>query len=341
MRSVYLLDSTLRDGGLGFEDAFIHGYSTESFDAQSYNTILGCLCDAKIDLIEVGSIEISRDDKRRFAIYNDIRQISDMLPSSKPHAGFAALYRGPDTPIEDIPPYDESLCQYVRVILRYSELRKSLDFCAALASKGYKVCVQPMLTMRYSEKELQDVIAASNNMGAFALYFVDSYGYMDDEDIKYFFDKYDSNLASQIKIGFHAHNNMNRAFANAIAFIRLASHRDVIVDSCVMGLGQGAGNLQTELIADYMIKKLGKSYGYDAILCACDVIDNICERKGCGYSVMHLLPAINKAAYKYGVDMRLKRGMTYKDINHVLKNMAYDLKQRYTEANLEIAIKAS
>jgi len=100
-------------------------------------------------------------------------------------------------------------------------------------------------------------------------------------------------------------------------------------------LGQGAGNLQTELIADYLMKKYGKKFEYDAILDVCDVVDEICECKGCGYSVTHLLPAINRAAYKYAVDMRLKYKMPYKEIHRALKNMSYAMKQRYTEENLE------
>ena len=260
MQSIFLLDSTLRDGGLGLEDAFNHGYSAASFGLESRVSILNGLCDANLDMIEVGSIEVSKDDKRKFAIYQSIQQISEILPLNKRTPRFAALYRGPDTPVEKIPHCNDSLCQYVRVILRYSELRKSLDFCSALSSKGYHVCVQPMLTMRYSKQELAEVVAASNDMGAFALYFVDSYGYMDEEDVSRFVDVYNSKLAPNIKIGFHAHNNTNRAFSNAVAFIKVAGDRDIIIDSCVMGLGQGAGNLQTELIADYLMKKHGRKF---------------------------------------------------------------------------------
>jgi len=335
MQSIYLLDSTLRDGGLGLEDAFSHGYSTVSFGLESRASILNGLCAANLDMIEVGSIEISKDDKREFAIYQNIQQISEVLPLNRQTPRLAVLYRGPDTPVEEIPQCNDSLCQYVRVILRYSELRKSLAFCSALASKGYHVCVQPMLTMRYSKQELAEIITASNDMGAFALYFVDSYGYMEEDDVRCFVDAYNSGLTPNIKIGFHAHNNTNRAFSNTVAFIKAAEDRDIIVDSCVMGLGQGAGNLQTELIADYLMKKYGKKFEYDAILDVCDVVDEICECKGCGYSVTHLLPAINRAAYKYAVDMRLKYKMPYKEIHRALKNMSYAMKQRYTEENLE------
>lgn len=40
-----------------------------------------------------------------------------------------------------------------------------------------------MLTMRYSEIEIQMVIDAANAMNAYAVYFVDSYGYMHENDV--------------------------------------------------------------------------------------------------------------------------------------------------------------
>lgn len=47
---------------------------------------------------------------------------------------------------------------------------------------------------------------------------------------------------------------MNLAFANALTFIKQESDRKIIVDACIAGMGQGAGNLQTEIIIEHMIK---------------------------------------------------------------------------------------
>ena len=338
MYSVSLLDATLRDGGLGLEDAFQKGYSDVVFEANDREQILANLIDAKIDIIEIGSIEKSEEDKRKFAIYQSIEQASRTIPQKKARPHFAALYRGPDTPLEEIPPYNASLCELVRVILRYSELNKSLDFCHALSRKGYKVCVQPMLTMRYTQNELHDVVSAANDMDAFALYFVDSYGYMDELDVKRFTDFYASNLKSSVKIGFHAHNNMNLAFSNARVFLDVSKGRDVILDSCAVGLGQGAGNLQTELIADYLIKQGAKDYSIDLILDVCEIVERLCPSGQCGYSVTCQIPAMHRAAYKYAFEMRNKYKMSYRDINRVYQCMPYDLKQRYTAGNLSKAL---
>lgn len=54
---------------------------------------------------------------------------------------------------------------------------------------------------------------------------------------------------------------MNLAFSNVQTFIDMNSARDLIIDSCVMGMGQGAGNLQTELIIGY-INKADNKYNF-------------------------------------------------------------------------------
>ncbi len=335
-KQIQLLDCTLRDGGLGLEDAWKNQISTAKFDAEILDNIIGELSKSNIDIVELGSVEITADDRRGFAIYQDIESISRKIPVNKAaNQMYAALYRGPDTPLAEIPDWTPDLCEAVRVIIRYSELQKSLDFCAGLASKGYKVFVQPMLTMRYTEAEIDLLIDAADAMNAYALYFVDSYGYMQAQNIVDFFKRYDAGLKAQIRIGFHAHNNMNLAFANVIALLQQQTERNIIVDSCCLGMGQGAGNLQTEIIADYLNSEYGKNYSYPAILQVCSMLESLYAQNLWGYSVTTLLPALRKSAYKYSIVLHNKYGLAYSDINRILANIPEELRHRYTPENTE------
>ncbi len=332
--SIQLLDCTLRDGGLCFEDAALKGWSETCFSPQDIRGVLAALTASGVEIIEIGSIEISPDDKRRFGIYQSVEAASASIPEPQPQSPlYAALYRGPDTPLEDIPAWRPGLCPGVRVILRYSELQKSIDFCAALSAKGYKVFVQPMLTMRYTRQELDLLVRSANAMGAYALYFVDSYGYMMPTDVDRLFRIYDAGLDPGIRIGFHAHNNMNLAFANVLCFLAHRGRRDVIVDSCALGMGQGAGNLQTEIIADHLNKAEGKRYDYDAVLRACEIISALTSDPLWGYSPTRLLSAIHGTAYKYALALRKQYGLSYVEIDHLLRHIPEDLRHRYTEAN--------
>lgn len=340
-KNISILDATLRDGGQGLDDLFNNGFSDKMLTDDKKKEIISFLEQSGVDIIELGAMGPSTDDKSKFAIYQNVQELSKFLPKERmPGRMYVGLYIGPDTEIEEIPDWNPSLVEGIRVILRYSELKKSLDYCAALAKKGYKVFVQPMLTMRYTDEELDLIINSSNEMGAYACYFVDSYGYMEPKDIKRLFDYMDKRLKKGIKIGFHAHNNMNLAYSNVQYFVNLDTDRKLIVDSCATGMGQGAGNMQTELLIPYMNRIFGKLYKLEPILEICDYLDNdMIPANLWGYSVTRLLPALYKTAYKYALIMRNKYHISFRDMNTVLRGMPDKLRNRYTPQNLEEALK--
>lgn len=338
MNSLKVLDCTLRDGGQGLEDLHKNGINVRLFSTDDKTRISDDLRDAGIDIIELGCMAETIDENNGFAQYKGIRELSAAIPQRKnKEQMFVGLYIGPDTDIDKIPPHSPELVDGIRVILRYSELQKSLDYCSSLSKKGYKVFVQPMLTMRYTDDEIDRLICNANEMNAYALYFVDSYGYMSPKDIYRFMDRYNNKLDKNIYIGFHAHNNMDMAFSNACCFIDQLPDRRKIVDSCALGMGQGAGNLQTELIINHLNSEYGTKYDFDKVLDVCDVIEKFREHdiKSWGYSPLRLIPAIHKAAYKYAVAMRLQYNMSLVEINRKLANMPNELKNRYTPDNLK------
>jgi len=334
-----VLDCTLRDGGRGLEDLSKNGTPT-GFSEDDRHIIADCIADSGIEIVELGSIAESNVDLERFAIYQNIETLSKYIPQRK-NSGqmFVCFYIGPDTDPDKIPMHSPELCDGVRVCLRYTELQKSLDYCRMLSKKGYKVFIQPMVTMRYSADELKRVLDTANEIGVYALYFVDSYGYMDERNIEEIFALYDEKLKPDIKIGLHAHNNMDLAFGNVRFFIEQLSGRDIIVDACVTGMGQGAGNLQTEVIANYLNTLLGKSYQFDSILEACDMVGKFrpgpkMTVEGWGYSPLMLIPAVHKTAYKYAAALKVRYGLSLVEINRLLSGMPDDMRHRYTQENL-------
>lgn len=335
-KKVRLLDATLRDGGQGLDDLFNNGFSNKYYSEDVKHRIIELLGQSNVDIIELGAMGPSKDDKSKFAIYQNVEELSVYMPkNANPQTLYVGLYIGPDTDINQIPDWNPSLVKGVRVILRYSELQKSLDYCAALSKKEYSVFVQPMLTMRYSNAELDRVLGMSNDMGAYACYFVDSYGYMEPKDIDRLFKYFDKGLNKEVKIGFHAHNNMNMAYSNVVSFINTETERELLVDACATGMGQGAGNLQTELIVPYLNEHFGKSYNYDLILEICDILDHeMIPSNLWGYSVTRLLPAIYKTAYKYALVMRNKYQLSFREMNAILREMPDDMRNRFTKENL-------
>ena len=334
---VKLLDATLRDGGQGLDDLYNNGFSDKFYTEEIKHKIIDSLDESGVEFIELGAMGPSVDDRSKFAIYQNIEELSQYLPKNRdPKKMYLGLYIGPDTDIEKIPEWNPSLVKGIRVILRYSELKKSLDYCTALAKKGYSMFVQPMLTMRYSDKELDLVLGMTDDMGAYACYFVDSYGYMEPKDINRLFKYFDAKLNRDVRIGFHSHNNMNLAYSNVISFINTETDRELLIDACATGMGQGAGNLQTELIVPYLNEHFRKNYKYDSILEICEILDNeMIPANLWGYSVTRLLPAVYKTAYKYALVMRNKYHISFMQMNHIFRDMPDEMRNRYTNENLE------
>lgn len=340
--TIKLLDCTLRDGGFALEDADKNHIPTETFSEEERSFIAARLVESGAEIIELGAIEVTPRDRKGFAIYPDIESISAVMPQKKNSSQlFAGFFRGPDRPLEEIPPYSEKMLDAVRVCLRYSELRKSLDYCRGLCEKGYKVFIQPMVTARYTDEELSMLTEEANSMGAYALYFVDSYGFMTEEDVAYYFERFDRELDPSIKIGFHAHNNMEMALPNVMSFIKNHGDREIIIDSCADGMGQGTGNLQTEVIMAHLNRSYEKSYCLDKIFDVCEAVGKFNVNRLWGYSPARFIPAVNGTAYKYALALKNKYKMSLSEIYSVLSNIPEELRYRYTPENAEKLVQLS
>jgi 4-hydroxy 2-oxovalerate aldolase len=100
-----------------------------------------------------------------------------------------------------------------------------------------------------------------------------------------------------------------------------------------MGMGQGAGNMQTELLISYLNKK-NKRYEFNFILDACEIVEKYSKNNLWGYSVKNLLSAINKTAYKFSSVLKKKFKLSYSQINRILSSMPKKIKHRYSKENL-------
>ena len=123
MKNIKVLDCTLRDGGLALEDAHINKYKHKIFTHSIKKKFLKKVQKTKIEIIEIGSIEISKENKKKFSIYQSIQDVSQSIPKNKSkNQIYTALFKGPDTPIENIPKWKPSYCEGIRVIIRYLSL---------------------------------------------------------------------------------------------------------------------------------------------------------------------------------------------------------------------------
>lgn len=333
-KSVMLLDCTLRDGGAALEDEFNHSGKSYSMESIRSDVIRNLML-SDIDVIEMGILEPDGDKKRDFSYYGSMESIAKDIPNEKKSGQMFVVGKTmKESELQYIPDRKEWCCDGIRTFLLYSELKKSLEWSMELSKRGYAIFLQNQLTMRYTDDDLRMMAEAANEMDAFAVYIVDTSGYMMPDDVVRISKLLDHELKDSIRIGFHGHNNINMAFANTIAFLEQKMNHLKMVDSCLMGMGRGGGNTQSEILIPYINEHMNANYNYDGILDACEYIEPFYDTNFTGYSELNVLASIHKTTAYYTVALREKYHYSFSEINKILSVMPAEYRHRYTQDNL-------
>lgn len=320
--SIQLLDCTLRDGGYlvdtMFGETFVKGFTRS-------------MTDAGLNVVEVGFL---KDEPHRTGstIYNNAAQIRPYLPRQRREGvSYVCLSDYSRYHISNLEPYDGTSIDGVRACFFKKERKDVLDFCREIKRKGYKLYVQPVDILGYSDEELMDLIADVNEIGPYAFSTVDTFGSMYPEDLPRVFRLINEHLAPGVRMGFHSHNNLQMSFALSQEFARLADGvRDITIDATLCGMGRGAGNTNTELVASYLNSHWGAHYDLDVLL---DAVDNYMGsmRSRCtwGYSVPYFLAGIYSAHVHNITYLSDKPSVRAKDMRFVLEQLPSDVRKRY------------
>jgi len=244
-QGIKVLDCTIRDGGL---------MNNHLFDDEIVKAVYSACVDAGIDYMEIGYINSKRifspaehgawkfcgeDDIRRIVGENDTPlKLSAMADAEK------SDYH------EDILPCDQSVLDMIRVATYIHQIPLALDMIKDAHDKGYETTVNLMAVSTVIEQELDEALELLANSEVGTIYIVDSFGALYSEQIQLLVEKY-IRYAEPCgkKVGIHAHNNQQLAFANTIEAIIKGAN---MLDASMAGLGRGAGNCQTELLLGFL-----------------------------------------------------------------------------------------
>ncbi len=276
MSKYNLLDCTLRDGGYIVNWEFLD---------EDIKALTKGLVDANFDYVEVGYLN-NRPYTPNNAIFNNIEQISSFIPSDRKKSIILAMADVAQFTPNDLTPYTGNSIEGIRVVFYKHQIEKTFGFAHRVKEYGYKLFVQPMVTVDYSIDEYSQLIEQFSQLEPDGISIVDSFGYMQKEDFRHYFQVIDNLAPGYTVIGIHSHNNMDLAFLVAQdVFDYPARGRDIIIDASLYGMGRGAGNLNTELISDYYNRRLGHRYDVSGILALVSrYIMPIYQKKRWGYS---------------------------------------------------------
>lgn len=327
MNHAELLDCTLRDGAYlldkKFGDTIIKG-------------IISGLLKANIDYIEIGFLQNEGFGEGK-VIFKNAAEAKKFIPSKKNGCVFAVLADYSRYSVENLENYTGDSIDAVRECFFKKERFEAIQACRLIKEKGYKLFVQPVDILGYTDLELIEFIQLINEVEPYCLSIVDTFGSMYQEDLHRVFEILNHNLSPSCKIGFHSHNNMQLSSALSQEFIRMTvGKREVVVDSTISGMGRGAGNTPTELVAQYMVSQLGYNYDIDAILDLIDgYMDNIRARCQWGYSTAYFVAGCYSAHVNNISFLTQKNSIRSKDIRYILNKIGADARKRYDYDLLE------
>lgn len=327
MRRVNILDCTLRDGG----------YLIESqFGNTAIKGIIRGLTESGVDVIECGFLK-DEPHQNGSTIFNNASQLRSFLPEDRKQASYVCLADYSRYHIDRLEPYDGSSIDGVRACFFKEERYDVIDFCKSITQKGYKLYVQPVDILGYTDSELLELIDMVNILEPYAFSIVDTFGSLYREDLQRVFHLVHHNLCASSRIGFHSHNNLQMSFSLSQEFIEMSQGlRDVVVDSSMAGMGRGAGNTNTELVMQYMNRKFNSGYDIDIVL---DLIDNYIDgfhnQYEWGYSIPYFLAGSHSAHVNNISYLSTKAGIVSRDINFLLNRLDPSERKRYDYDLLE------
>ena len=277
--TVQITDCTIRDGGY---------LVNKNFEPETVKALMKNLADAGINFVETGFLQTKVNGES--IVYHNSEDVRKYLPEDRKNTQFLGFCDNSRYSAEDLDDYSGKSFKWMRISFGKHEIEPSLKFCDAAQKKGYTVQFNPMDAIGYSDEEWLSLISKVNEIkpGSFSL--VDTFGAMHLCDLVHFFRLTDARLDKNIKIGLHSHDNLGLSNALAETMIMLSEEtgRDVIVDGSLFGMGRGAGNASTELLADLINRKYGGSYDLPLLL------DTINE---------YILPLREKISWGYDLPM--------------------------------------
>lgn len=321
MNSVKVLDVTLRDGGCVIDFNFGQDYMDQ---------ILSGLEKSGVDIIELGYLDANKGTVHgRTQFCNEQVVTQHFLKQKKPGVTYVAMCDFGKFDPDALLPYDGSGIDGIRIAFHKKDRLKMVPVAKKVLQKGYKLFIQPMTIMRYSDREILELLDVVNSElpDAEAFYVVDSFGEMRMNDLNRIVHLVDRNLKPEMTMGFHSHNNLQLSYSNAVALLQFFTRRNLVIDSAILGMGKGAGNLNTELFMEHLNLYYGKNYQISPLLEVIDkVLNTIRAEYYWGYSIEYYLSSVHHCTPSYAGHFYKKHMLPVEQVAELLGMISEDKK---------------
>ena len=257
-----ILDCTLRDGGY---------YNNWNFSTILIKKYLKAMSDIKVDYVEIGFRSQEKKEFRGACAYSTDEFLNSLeIPKNLKIAvmvNAAELIRNKSEKQNLISlkklfkKSKFSKIKLVRIASHFSEIHRAIPIANKIKALGYKVAINLMQVSDRTDKEIKEFCDLAKKINIETLYFADSTGSLDSDKTH----KITKNFRKHWKknLGIHAHDNMDKAMENALVALDTGVNW---IDSTVLGMGRGPGNVKTENLILELEKKNKKKVNYNSLI---------------------------------------------------------------------------
>lgn len=237
-----ILDCTFRDGGY---------YTDWDFNGDLVYSYLVGMNSLPIDYIELGYRNNNESEYLGKFGYTPVYLLKQIRELSKKK--LAVMLNEKSTKPEDLKHLTEpikGLVDLVRLAVDPKNLLRAITLAKAVKEQGFNVGFNIMYMSQWEQYEgFYENLSGLNGV-VDIMNMVDSFGGVMPNEVTDIITKLRSKVTC--KIGFHGHNNLEMALINTLTAIKNGVDS---VDCTILGMGRGAGNLNTELLLTYLNHK--------------------------------------------------------------------------------------
>jgi 4-hydroxy 2-oxovalerate aldolase len=246
--NIKLLDCTLRDGGY---------YNNWDFSPSLIKDYLEAMVSIQVDYVEIGFRLTSNNDFKGGCAFSTDNYINSLNIPEALRNKIGVMVNGSDilsqgNSKDDLHQVLERLFEskkqspvtLVRIACHMHEFEYCLPAATWLKDKGYKVGFNLMQINIADDLEIAKLLKLANPYPIDVLYFADSMGSLNTQQITSTIQTFKSSWDGEI--GIHAHDSMGNAVNNSMQAV---SDGVRWVDCTVTGMGRGPGNAQTEYLS--------------------------------------------------------------------------------------------
>lgn len=304
---ITILDCTLRDGGY---------YTNWDFDSNIVDSYIKAMNELPIDYLELGYRNKPQKEYQGKFGYCPVSVLKHIRANS--NKKLAVMLNEKSTLPEDLYLLVKPLVGLVDMV-RLAVDPKNLDRAIVLAKEvkalGFEVAFNMMYMSKWKQYDglLDNLCKMNEIIDIFNM--VDSYGGITPREVSEITGIVKSKVSC--KVGFHGHNNLQLGLINTITAIECGVDS---VDATILGMGRGAGNLNTELLLTFLNKHYGLAVDFNELGDAITAFSPLMERYRWGTSLPYMLSGANSFPQKDVMDWVSNRVYSFNSIVRALDN---------------------